>query len=281
MFTNKAQATPIKATCFQGSVPGKMVKLTNMNTIESDFKVVLDFVRDTGTPLVIKNSGHDWKGRSSGAGSIALWTHNLRHPNVPIVFEKKFTPESCTSVQGEAVFHVGPGQNWGGLYEFAENIEDDEGYAVLGGTCGTVGVAGWLHGGGHSPFTPFYGMGVDNVLQIEIITPQGKKLVANQCQNEDLFFAVRGGGGGTFGLVTNITYKALKKFSLQVRAHLFVNAAILTIFNRHTMLRSTASITQHCASFGISSPPTPSRGRKKDGEATSRATPKSRSRRSK
>ena len=79
-----------------------------------------------------------------------------------------------------------------------------------------MGIAGWLAGGGHSPLTPAYGLGVDNVRQVEIVLPNGDVKIANACQNEVLYFAVRGGGGGTFGVVTNITYKAIDKVEVQV-----------------------------------------------------------------
>lgn len=191
-----------------------MLNLSSMNYIEDHVKAVFEYAHETKRPVVIKNTGHDWKGRSSGVDSIALWTHHLRHPNVPIVLDTTFIPDGCPDslLQREKVFHFGPGETWAGAYQFAE----DHGYSVLGGTCGTVGVAGWLLGGGHSPLTPKYGMGVDNVRQVELIVPNGTKVIANRCQNQDLFFAVRGGGGGTFGVLTNITYKALPKFSLQV-----------------------------------------------------------------
>jgi FAD/FMN-containing dehydrogenase len=179
-----------------------------------DIQAAFQFAKDAKTPLVIKNTGHDWKGRSSGPGSLALWTHNLRSPEVPIVLNRSFKPLNCTNYPPETVLHFGPGETWAGAYQFAEDNE----VAVLGGTCGTVGIAGWLHGGGHSPLTPVYGMGVDNVRQIEIVTPRGEVKIANECLNTDLFFAVRGGGGGTFGLVINITSKALPRFGVLARA---------------------------------------------------------------
>ena len=210
MPLNPAVSMPINARCFQGSVPDRMIDVQCIKDIQAAF----EFAKDTKTPLVIKNTGHDWKGRSSGPGSLALWTHNLRSPAVPIVLNRSFKPLNCTNHPQETVLHFGPGETWAGAYQFAEDNE----LAVLGGTCGTVGIAGWLHGGGHSPLTPVYGMGVDNVRQIEIVTPRGEVKIANECMNTDLFFAVRGGGGGTFGVVTNITYKALPKFKIQVRA---------------------------------------------------------------
>jgi hypothetical protein len=53
-----------------------------------------------------------------------------------------------------------------------------------------------------------YGMGADNILEVELVTPSGKALTVNECQEPDLFWAIRGGGGGTFGVITSMTVKA-------------------------------------------------------------------------
>jgi hypothetical protein len=70
-----------------------------------------------------------------------------------------------------------------------------------------VGLVGWLTGGGHGPLSSTYGMGADNLLEATIVTPSGDVLVANPCQNSDLFFAIRGGGGGTYGVVTEVVIR--------------------------------------------------------------------------
>ncbi|OCL02375.1 FAD-binding domain-containing protein [Glonium stellatum] len=197
------------AVCFQGSVPRHMV---NVHSV-ADIRAAFEYANSTRKPLVIKNTGHDWKGRSAAPDSLAVWTHNLRAPDVPILLNRSFVPEGCSPgrVPSEPVFHFGAGETWGGAYDFAEANN----LAVLGGTCGTVGVSGWLHGGGHSPLTPVYGMGVDNVRQVKVVLPSGEEVTANECQNRHIYFAVRGGGGGTFGVVTNVTYKALPKTQIQ------------------------------------------------------------------
>lgn len=69
-------------------------------------------------------------------------------------------------------------------------------------------MVGWATGGGHGFATGKYGQGADNILEAEIVTPAGKVLIANQCQNQDLYWAIRGGGGGTFGVITKLTLKA-------------------------------------------------------------------------
>ena len=63
-------------------------------------------------------------------------------------------------------------------------------------------------GGGHSPLTGLYGCGADNVLSIDVVTAAGEFVVANSTSNTDLFWALRGGGGSTFGVATAITVKA-------------------------------------------------------------------------
>jgi hypothetical protein len=71
-----------------------------------------------------------------------------------------------------------------------------------------VGVVGWALGGGHGLMTGHYGNGADNIIQATIVTPSGEVLVANDFQHQDIFWAIRGGGGGTFGVVVNLTLKA-------------------------------------------------------------------------
>ena len=131
---------------------------------------------------------------------------------MPIRLDHKFIPLGCKDQVEETVFHYGAGETWAGAYKFA----NESNLAVVGGTCGTVGIAGWLHGGGHSPLTPNHGMGADNLREIEIVTPKGEVKVANECLNADIFFAVRGGGGSTFGVVTKFAYKALPVFAIHV-----------------------------------------------------------------
>eukprot|EP00026_Physarum_polycephalum_P005899 Phypoly_transcript_05938.p1 GENE.Phypoly_transcript_05938~~Phypoly_transcript_05938.p1 ORF type:complete len:363 (+),score=46.79 Phypoly_transcript_05938:750-1838(+) len=93
---------------------------------------------------------------------------------------------------------------WEDVYPVAESF----GYNIVGGAGPTVSAAGgYGTGGGHGPLSPKYGLGVDNVLQYEVVTAQGLHLIVNECQYPDLFWALRGGGGGTFAVVISATYK--------------------------------------------------------------------------
>ena len=76
---------------------------------------------------------------------------------------------------------------------------------VQGGGCATVGVAGLIQSGGFGSFSKNYGLAAASLLQAEVVTADGKTLIANACTNPDLFWALKGGGGGSLGVVTKVT----------------------------------------------------------------------------
>jgi hypothetical protein len=167
-------------------------------------------------PLVIKNTGHDYRGRSAAPNSLAIWTHNYV-PEIKLM--KGFTPDGCTAPAGDVVT-FGAGQGFGPLYKFAY----DNKIEVVGGTSQTVGAAGgWITGGGHSSLSNTLGLGVDNVQQLRAVLPNGTFVTANRCQNTDVFFALRGGGGGTFGVITEMSTLAHPVQPLQVRTQIWVD----------------------------------------------------------
>lgn len=186
-----------------------MVDVTSVDEIQRAVEVAASWQ----LPILVKNTGHDWKGRSSGTNMATIWTHNFRYPSSPPAIEHDFTPVGCKAKDySETVFHFAGGEIWGKAYHFA----DEHNFTVVGGSCPSVGIAGWLQGGGHSPITPVHGMGVDNVRQVEIVLANGTIVTASECSNQELYTAIRGGGGGTWGVVTNITYKAIPKNPIKV-----------------------------------------------------------------
>lgn len=85
----------------------------------------------------------------------------------------------------------------------------DHNVLVVGGTSATVGAAGgYLQGGGHSANSPRHGLAVDNLLEADIVIADGTLVTTNACTNKDLFWALRGGGGGSWGVITRVVYKA-------------------------------------------------------------------------
>ncbi len=99
-----------------------------------------------------------------------------------------FRPSRCgVEIPGDAVT-VGAGTQMGELQEFL----DQYGQVAVGGGGATVSVGGYLTGGGHSLLSSRYGLGTDQVLEMEVVTPRAEVLTVNECQNPDLFWTVRG-----------------------------------------------------------------------------------------
>ncbi|KAJ0267575.1 hypothetical protein Brms1b_013703 [Colletotrichum noveboracense] len=155
------------------------------------------FVVNATTPEHVK-FGVDF-GRSFAPGSLSIWVHHMQ--DVQYHGAGFQLAGSDITIEGNAVT-VGGGTE---LYN-AQKALAEHGQAIVGGGCGTVGVGGFTPGGGHSLLGPRYGMAVDNVLQMEIVSPKGEIMTINEAQNTDLFWAMRGGGPGTFGVITSITF---------------------------------------------------------------------------
>ena len=81
---------------------------------------------------------------------------------------------------------------------------------IVSGWAITVGVIGWSIGGGHGPFAPGYGVGVDNILEATLVTSDGQLITVNSTSNSDLYWAIRGGGGSAWGIFVSITLKLHK-----------------------------------------------------------------------
>ncbi|KAE8382724.1 hypothetical protein BDV26DRAFT_277874 [Aspergillus bertholletiae] len=170
----------------------------------------IQFAKTHNLRLVIKNTGHDLLARSQGYGSLQIW---LKYIQEGIEYHEEYqSPTDCehTNWAGSA-FTVRGGYLWADLYAAA--FERD--LIVVGGQdpltyfCQTVGVlGGYLQGGGHSPASHDFGLAVDQVLELKVVLASGELVTANACENRNLFFALRGGGGGTYGVVVSATLKA-------------------------------------------------------------------------
>ena len=108
-----------------------------------------------------------------------------------------------STYKGPAI-KMGSGTQAAAAYEAAHSV----GYRTMGGTCPTVGLAGgYTQGGGHSALSSLYGLSADNVLEWEVVTANGSHVVASPSENDDLYFALSGGGGGTYATVISMTTK--------------------------------------------------------------------------
>jgi hypothetical protein len=99
---------------------------------------------------------------------------------------------------------VGAGATWLPVYD-AVSVKG--GRYVQGGGCLTVGVAGLIQSGGFGSFSKRYGLAAAGLLEAEIVTADGVVRIANACTNPDLFWGIKGGGGGSLGVVTRLTLR--------------------------------------------------------------------------
>ncbi|KAK7932153.1 6-hydroxy-D-nicotine oxidase [Apiospora marii] len=180
------------STCEIGGFPQYVVNVTTVAQIQ----LAVNFARNTNMRLVVHNTGHDFFGKSIGAGALSVWTHHLKSSE----FVEEFQTPSYT---GPAL-KVGSGIQIQDLYELTRQL----GYTAVGGECKGVGATGgYMAGGGHGPLMSLYGMGADSVLGLDVVLPDGRFVTADETQNTDLFWALRGGGGSTFGVVTGMALK--------------------------------------------------------------------------
>ncbi|KAK3363439.1 hypothetical protein B0T25DRAFT_445124 [Lasiosphaeria hispida] len=160
-------------------------------------KLGVDFAAKHNIRLVVKSSGHDFLGRSVAPNSLSIWVHHLKG----IQTHDSFRPKHCSSTINTTAVTVGGGTQMMDLYAALDEI----GQTVVGGGGKTVSVGGYLTGGGHGLLSAQYGLAADQVLEAEIVTPTGEIITASECQDTDLFWAIRGGGGSTFGALTSVT----------------------------------------------------------------------------
>ncbi|GAB5376017.1 MAG: FAD-binding protein [Acuticoccus sp.] len=168
----------------------------------ADIAAAVRFAAAHGVRLVVKGAGHDYLGRNCAPDSLLVWTHAMRD----VRFHDAFTPQGAPAgTAPRAALSVGAGTRWLEAYQGAAA----HGHYVQGGGCTTVGAAGgFIQGGGFGSFSKTFGTGAGGVLEYEVVTAAGEIVIANTHRNADLFFALRGGGGGTFGIVSRVTLLA-------------------------------------------------------------------------
>ncbi|KAH9897401.1 hypothetical protein F4778DRAFT_232684 [Xylariomycetidae sp. FL2044] len=189
--------TPRQAQCIIGAYVRYAVRATSAR----DYQLTLAFAKRNNIRLVIRNTGHDYMSKSTGAGAIALWTHHIR--------DIAIYDYSSSFYQGK-VLKAGAGVM---VYE-AQAAADAQGLLVVTGDCPSVGYAGgYTQGAGHGSLASAYGLAADQVLEWEVVLTDGRLLTATPTQNTDLYWALSGGGGGTFGVVLSMTAKTYPNLS--------------------------------------------------------------------
>lgn len=145
------------------------------------------FAREYALPIAVRSGGHGFSGESVVDDGLVIDLSRLKKISID--------PQSRTAT-------VQPGATSQDLAPVAHEY----GLALTTGDVGTVGIGGLALGGGIGWFSRKYGLTIDHLLSVEVVTADGEILRAGPAENADLFWAVRG-GGGNFGVVTSMTFK--------------------------------------------------------------------------
>lgn len=152
-----------------------------------DVQRAVVFSRDNRLSLSVKGGGHSFAANTVGEGSLLI--------DLSLMKQIEIDPASQRA-------RIESGLKWGEVDPLVQNY----GLASPGGTVSTVGVAGYTLGGGMGYLARKYGMAIDNLLSVDLVTADGRVVHASSRENPDLFWAVRG-GGGNFGVVTSFEFR--------------------------------------------------------------------------
>jgi len=170
-------------------------------TKTEDVVAAVNFARENNLRLVVKGGGHSYQGTSCSADSLLIWTRAMNN----IVLHEAFVAQGCAGKQApQPAVTVGAGAIWMHTYDA---VTTKGGRYVQGGGCTTVGVAGLIQSGGFGSFSKTYGLAAAALLEAEVVTADGVVRIANARTNPDLFWGLKGGGGGCLGVVTRVTLR--------------------------------------------------------------------------
>jgi FAD/FMN-containing dehydrogenase len=157
-----------------------------LRPIPNDSETV-NFVRENGIRFSVRSGGHSYAGLGVSEGSLMIDLSEMNMIRVD---------------QNQKRLQAGPGATWGKVYEatIAEELSPP------GATVTSVGVAGFTLGGGSGWLSRKYGLALDNLVTVEVVTAEGKILEASESENSDLFWGIRG-GAGNFGIVTRLDFR--------------------------------------------------------------------------
>jgi len=181
-----------------------------------DVREAMLFARKYNLMVAVQSSGHSYIGRSTADGALVINLKNMKKKTVNL--------QSSRNAAGEIALESG--NSWIEVYKEVDHIYSKENgtsprRVIVGGSAHTVAMGGYTQGGGHSPISRTFGLAVDNLLEAEIVTVDGRILTVSDkgyvatelngsvstSNDSSLFWAIRGGGGGTWGVITTFTFK--------------------------------------------------------------------------
>ncbi len=175
----------------QYNIPSLLPYFTVLPTTVEQVQRALKCAKRYNLKVSIKGGGHNYAGFSQAPlGGFQISLQSMRN-------------FSYVNFNGTPALRTQPGVAFGDTYGFLNEYHPD--LLLAGGLCPSVGIVGFHLGGGMGPLSRLYGVGCDNLLQATMLTVNGSDLVvANETSNPDLFWALRGGGGPSFGVVVEM-----------------------------------------------------------------------------
>ena len=165
-----------------GPMPRAVVHCRTTEDVQSAIRTA----RDCGLPLSVRGGGHHWAGRALCAG-IVIDLSGMNGVSVDAGHRSAMISGGARAADVAAV-------------------TDPLRVAAVTGTCSTVGMAGLMLGGGYGPLIGRFGLALDNLLAAQVVLADGRVVVADEANEAELFWALRG-GGGNFGVVTAMRYR--------------------------------------------------------------------------
>src|SRR5262245_29908208 len=163
--------------------PAVIVRAVNVGDVRS----AVNFARDHGLDIAVRGGGHSVPGFGTCDGGVVIDFSSMRGVRVDAV-------RSTARVEG--------GATWGDLNAATHAF----GLATTGGIISTTGAGGLTPGGGIGYLARGFGLSIDNLIGADVVTANGSFLQASEREHDDLFWALRG-GGGNFGVVTSFEFR--------------------------------------------------------------------------
>ncbi|KAF7433207.1 hypothetical protein PC9H_005157 [Pleurotus ostreatus] len=162
-------------------------------------QTIIKEAKSRNLKITIKCRGHSYAGHSTASEGISLDLRKMKEVKLDMK---------------ENTVTFDAGCQWGHVYGTLINGQH-KGFVINGGRCPTVGVSGFLLGGGLSPFTRSFGMGSDTLMEADVVTADGKLITVKETDNPKsdkgkLFWALCGAGGGNFGVVVRLKLRVQK-----------------------------------------------------------------------
>lgn len=176
--------------------PDCIVQPRSTQDVSETLKTLFEGASCAQEQVAVRSGGHTtWAGSNNINGGITV--------DLGLMNMTTLNPDT-------KVASIQPGARWNQVY----TTLDPQGLTVAGGRAGTVGVAGFLTGGGNSFYTAQQGFACDNVKNFEVVLASGDVINANADENSDLFQVLKGGSGTNFGIVTRFDVQAFEAGNL-------------------------------------------------------------------